>query len=128
MEHTDHHVGRLLDSLKDLGVMDDTLIFCIIGDNGASAEGTLNGTFNEMLMLNGAAALETVEFMASKIDSFGGPDFITTTQWVGPTPWTRRISGRSKSLRTGVARATAPLSTGPTVSQRRERCARNSIT
>ena len=74
MEHTDYHVGRLLDALKDLGIIDDTLIYVIIGDNGASAEGTLNGTFNEMLTLNGASALETAEFMASKIDEFGTPD------------------------------------------------------
>ena len=55
MEHTDHHVGRLLDSLTDLGILDDTLIYLITGDNGASAEGTINGTFNELLLLNGAA-------------------------------------------------------------------------
>ncbi len=53
LEHTDYHIGRLLDSLEDLGILDDTLIYAIIGDNGASAEGTLNGTFNEMLILNG---------------------------------------------------------------------------
>src|SRR5690349_17395916 len=53
MEHTDYHTGRLLDALKDLGVFDDTLTFAILGDNGASAEGTPNGTFNELLMLNG---------------------------------------------------------------------------
>ena len=46
MEHTDHHVGRLVDALKDLEVLDDTLIYVIIGDNGASAEGSLQGTFN----------------------------------------------------------------------------------
>ena len=40
MSHTDHHVGRLLDAIEQLGVMDDTLIYVIIGDNGASAEGT----------------------------------------------------------------------------------------
>jgi arylsulfatase len=40
MEYTDHHVGRLLDSLKDIDVFDDTLVYYIIGDNGASAEGT----------------------------------------------------------------------------------------
>ena len=51
MEYTDHHVGRLLDGLKKLGILDDTLVYYIIGDNGASAEGTLNGTFNEMLQL-----------------------------------------------------------------------------
>ena len=54
MEYTDHHVGRLLDSLEKLGLLDDTLIYYIIGDNGASAEGTLNGTFNEMINFNGA--------------------------------------------------------------------------
>ena len=48
LEHTDHHVGRLVDTLKDLEILDDTLIYYIIGDNGASAEGTLNGCFNEM--------------------------------------------------------------------------------
>ena len=47
LEHTDFHVGRLIDALADLGVLDDTLVYYIIGDNGASAEGTLNGCFNE---------------------------------------------------------------------------------
>ena len=56
MEYTDHHIGRLIDSLKKLNILDDTLVYLIIGDNGASAEGTLNGTFNEMLNFNGLAA------------------------------------------------------------------------
>ena len=60
LEHTDHHIGRLVDSLDDLGILDDTLVYVIIGDNGASAEGTPNGTFNEIVSLNGAAELETV--------------------------------------------------------------------
>ena len=59
LEHTDHHVGRLIDALEDLGVLDDTLVYYIIGDNGASAEGTMNGAFNEMANFNGMAALET---------------------------------------------------------------------
>ena len=66
LEHTDHHVGRLIDALEDMDVLDDTLVYYIIGDNGASAEGQINGTFNEMLSLNGAAAFETAEFMASR--------------------------------------------------------------
>ena len=74
LEHTDFHVGRLLDTLEGLGVLDDTLVYYIIGDNGASAEGTINGTFNELLMLNGAAEFETAESMASHVDEFGGPD------------------------------------------------------
>ena len=55
MSHTDHHVGRLIDAIEELGVMDNTLIYVIIGDNGASAEGTLQGTFNEMIIFNGMA-------------------------------------------------------------------------
>ena len=49
LEHTDHHVGLLVDALADLDILDDTLIYVIIGDNGASAEGSLQGTFNEMI-------------------------------------------------------------------------------
>ncbi|MFI5428565.1 sulfatase-like hydrolase/transferase [Aeromicrobium sp. UC242_57] len=49
LEYADHHTGRLLDALDDLGVLDDTLIYVIIGDNGASAEGTMKGTTNEKL-------------------------------------------------------------------------------
>ncbi len=63
LEHTDYHVGRVIDAIEDLGILDDTLIYVIIGDNGASAEGTLNGAFNEMANFNGMAALETPEFM-----------------------------------------------------------------
>src|SRR5215471_1893171 len=73
LEHTDHHVGRLLDALTDLEVLDDTLVYCIIGDNGASAEGDLHGTFNELINLNGAIGLQTTEFMAARIDLFGTP-------------------------------------------------------
>ena len=55
LAHTDYHVGRLIDTIDDLGILDDTLVYYIIGDNAASAEGTVNGTFNETFMFNGAA-------------------------------------------------------------------------
>ena len=63
LEHTDHNVGRVIDALEDLEILDDTIIYYIIGDNGASAEGTMNGAFNELANFNGMAALETPEFM-----------------------------------------------------------------
>ena len=66
LENTDHHVGLLLDALEDLEILDETLIYVIIGDNGASAEGSLQGTFNEMITLGGFGALETAEFMSSQ--------------------------------------------------------------
>ena len=56
LEHTDHHIGRLFDTLTDLQVLDDTLIYVIIGDNGASAEGTTNGSFNELIIINGVTS------------------------------------------------------------------------
>jgi arylsulfatase A-like enzyme len=74
LEHTDHHVGRLVDTLASLEVLDDTLIYYSIGDNGASGEGTPNGCFNELAVLNGMAGLETPEFLMSKIDDFGSPE------------------------------------------------------
>ena len=54
-------------------MLDDTLIFYILGDNGASAEGTINGCFNEMAIVERCRRIETPEFLASKIDDFGGP-------------------------------------------------------
>ena len=108
LEHTDEHIGRLIDSLDDLGVLDDTLVYVIIGDNGASAEGTINGTFNEAITLNGASALETVEFMTSKIDDFGGP-LANNHYAVGwahamntPYQWTKQVASHWGGTRNGA--------------------------
>ena len=71
MEYTDHHVGRLIDGLQKLGVLDDTLVYYIIGDNGASAEGGINGCFNEMGYFNGLQAFETPEYLGARLDKLG---------------------------------------------------------
>jgi arylsulfatase len=108
LEHTDHQVGRLIDTLQDLDILDNTLIYLIIGDNGASAEGTVNGTFNELLTLNGAAALETVEFMASKIDKFGTPEAYNhyAVGWAHamdtPYQWTKQVASHWGGTRNGT--------------------------
>jgi arylsulfatase A-like enzyme len=108
LEHTDHHVGRLVDALDDLGVLDGTLVFYIIGDNGASAEGTLNGTFNEMINFNGAAALETPEFMIERLDDFGGPDSYNhyAVGWAHaldtPYQWTKQVASHWGGTRNGT--------------------------
>ena len=86
LEHVDHHVGRLIDTLEELDVLDDTLIFYMIGDNGASAEGTPNGTFNEMLSLNGAASFETPNSWQPISTNSAPPRHTTITPWAGPTP------------------------------------------
>ena len=108
LEHTDHHLGRLVDALKDLEILDDTLIYLIIGDNGASAEGTPNGCFNEMATLNGLAGVETPEFLASKIDLFGGPDAYNhyAVGWAHamdtPYQWTKQVASHWGGTRNGT--------------------------
>ena len=101
LEYTDHHVGRLVDALKKLNILENTLIYYIIGDNGASAEGTLQGTYNEMINFNGAAALETAEFLTARIDKLGGPDSYNhyAVGWAHamdtPYQWTKQVDAVS---------------------------------
>ncbi len=108
MEHTDHHIGRLLDAIEALGAMDDTLVYLIIGDNGASAEGTPNGTFNEMISLNGAAEFETVDFMSQRIDEFGTPSAYNhyAVGWAHamntPFQWTKQVASHFGGTRNGT--------------------------
>ncbi|MCA9874740.1 MAG: sulfatase-like hydrolase/transferase, partial [Anaerolineales bacterium] len=108
LEHTDYHVGRVIDVLEELEILDDTLIFCIIGDNGASAEGTLNGAFNEMANFNGLAALETPEFMLSKMDEFGSPSsynhYAVGWAWAmdAPYQWTKQVASHWGGTRNGT--------------------------
>jgi arylsulfatase A-like enzyme len=108
LEFADHHVGRLLDAVEDLGVLENTLVYYIIGDNGASAEGTLNGTYNEMINFNGAAALETPEFMIERLDDFGGPDSYNhyAVGWAHalctPYQWTKQVASHWGGTRNGT--------------------------
>jgi len=69
--HTDHEVGRLVSAIEDMGEMDNTLFIYLFGDNGASAEGGLTGTFNEMVVLN--ALPDSVEDQLKRLDEMGGP-------------------------------------------------------
>ena len=107
MEHTDHHVGRLIAALEDLEVLDDTLVYVIIGDNGASAEGGLAGTFNELLHLNGLE-LETPEFLMERIDKFGGPEAYNhyAVGWAHamdtPYQWTKQVASHWGGTRNGT--------------------------
>ncbi len=108
LEHTDHHIGRLLDAMESLGILDDTLIYLIIGDNGASAEGTPNGTFNEIISLNGASDFETTEFMAQRIDEFGTPTAYNhyAVGWAHamntPYQWTKQVASHFGGTRNGT--------------------------
>jgi arylsulfatase len=108
LEHADHHVGRLIDTLEELDILDDTIVYYIIGDNGASAEGTMNGAFNEMANFNGMAAMETPEFMLSKLDEFGSPGsynhYSVGWAWAMSTPfqWTKQVASHWGGTRNGT--------------------------
>jgi arylsulfatase len=108
LEHADYHVGRLIDAIEDLGILDNTIIYYIIGDNGASAEGTLNGAFNELANFNGMAALETPEFMLSKVEEFGSPSsynhYSVGWAWAmnAPFQWTKQVASHWGGTRNGT--------------------------
>ncbi len=108
MEYTDYNLGRIFDGLKKLDILDNTLIYYIIGDNGASAEGTLNGTYNEMLNFNGMSAIETPEFLTERIDKWGGPDSYPhyAVGWAHamdtPYQWTKQVASHWGGTRNGT--------------------------
>ena len=72
LAHTDHEIGRVVDSLKKTGEFDNTLIFYIVGDNGASAEGNRNGSFNSLAFYNGVA--EDLQVSLDNLDKLGSED------------------------------------------------------
>ena len=90
LSHTDHHIGRVLDFLKEIGEFDNTLIM-VVSDNGASAEGGVAGTTNELQFFNNAP--EPLEDSLAAIDDLGGPatfnHYPWGWTWAGNTPFRR---------------------------------------
>ena len=90
LEQTDYHCGRLLDTLEEIGELDNTLIM-VISDNGASAEGGPHGVFNEYSYFNGVP--EKLEDLLPRMDELGGPTaynhYPSGWAWAGNTPFRR---------------------------------------
>ena len=63
-----------MDTIAGLGALENTLVYYFIGDNGASAEGGLNGSFSEMLHFNNMEEIETPEYLIKRLDDWGGHD------------------------------------------------------
>ncbi|MEY9968375.1 hypothetical protein ABIA33_006459 [Streptacidiphilus sp. MAP12-16] len=108
LAHTDAQIGRLVQTLDDLDVLDTTLIYYIIGDNGASAEGTHHGSFNEAINFNGLSALETTEFLRAKAAEFGSPSAYNhyAVGWAHamctPYQWTKQAASHWGGTRNGT--------------------------
>jgi len=105
-EHTDHEVGRLVEQLEAMGELDNTLFFYIVGDNGASAEGGPEGSYNEMMALNGI--IGKADQMMDHIDEWGGPNtfphFAIGWAWACNTPfqWTKQVASHFGGTRNGM--------------------------
>jgi arylsulfatase len=106
-EHTDAQAMRLIDTLEELGIFDDTLFIYIAGDNGASAEGGLDGTFNELMALNGIP--QVLEDVLPKLDDMGGPRAFNhyPVGWAhamnAPYQWTKQVASHFGGTRNGMA-------------------------
>ena len=104
LEHTDYEVGRVVDAIEKLGELDNTLVIYIMGDNGSSAEGSLVGTPNEIMNLNGCSRRSSRPW--ASWTNGACPEHRRTMPSAGPGRAIRRSSGRSRSLRISAARAT----------------------
>lgn len=105
-EHTDHEIGRLVKAIEDMGEMNNTLFIYIAGDNGASAEGSMMGMYNESTYFNGVA--ETVEDQLKYLDQWGGPETFPhmAAGWAvafdAPFMWTKQVASNYGGTRNGM--------------------------
>ena len=100
-ENADYNVGRVIDAIEELGELDNTLILWIWGDNGASMEGTITGSFNELTMQNGIPLTDEMQLQLSEryggIEAWGGelmdPHYGAAWAWAGNTPfqWGKQV-------------------------------------
>lgn len=96
LEHADYETGQVVDAIEAMGELDNTLIIYIIGDNGSSGEGSLVGTPNEIMSLNGRQP--TMEESIGFMDKWGmpgtSPHYAVGWAWAGDTPfqWTKQVA------------------------------------
>jgi arylsulfatase A-like enzyme len=105
--YTDNEIGRVIQAVEDLGKMDNTLIIYISGDNGTSAEGTTEGTFNQMTAYNAILNLPIAEQMKA-YDAWGSdvtyPHMSVAWSWAFDTPfkWTKQVASHFGGTRQGM--------------------------
>jgi len=105
-EYADTEIGRLVDAVGEMGQLDNTLVFYIVGDNGTSAEGGMNGLFNESTYFNGVQ--ESVQDVLKHYDQLGGPMSYAhmAAGWAvaGDTPfaWAKQVASNFGGTRNGL--------------------------
>ena len=106
--YTDHEIGRVIQAVEDMGKLDNTLIIYINGDNGTSAEGTLNGTPNEVAMFNGVE-VPVADQLKYFYDAWGSDKtynhMAVPWAWAFDTPftWTKQVASHFGGVRQGTA-------------------------
>jgi arylsulfatase A-like enzyme len=107
LAHADYQIGRVIDAIAETGELDNTLIIFIQGDNGASAEGTLQGTTNEIATAaNGVT--EELAFLMSQMDELGGPKTYNhyPVGWAHamdtPFQWAKQVASHFGGTRNGM--------------------------
>jgi arylsulfatase A-like enzyme len=105
-EHTDAQVGRLVEHLRATGELDNTVVLYVLGDNGASAEGGLEGTLNETIRLNGID--DSAERIVAHLDTIGGPEAWAhyPVGWAlamdTPYQWSKQVASHLGGTRNGL--------------------------
>jgi len=105
--YTDHEIGRVIQSVRDMGEIDNTIIIYISGDNGTSAEGTLQGTFNQMTAYNGILDLP-IQDQLKLMDAWGSdetyPHMSVAWSWAFDCPfkWTKQVASHFGGTRQGM--------------------------
>ncbi len=106
--YTDDEIGRVIQSVQDMGKLDDTLIIYICGDNGTSPEGTLTGAFNQLTAYNGILkAPEALQLL--HLEDWGTdktyPHMSVGWTWAFDTPfkWTKQVASHFGGTRNGMA-------------------------
>jgi arylsulfatase A-like enzyme len=107
LAYTDHEIGRVVQAVEDLGKLDNTLIIYISGDNGASAEGGLDGTPSEVMAFNGVS-VPVADQLKYFYDAWGTdqtyPHFAVPWAWAFDTPykWMKQIPSFFGGTRNGM--------------------------
>lgn len=107
LSHCDHQIGRVIGAIEEMGELDNTLIIYIMGDNGASAEGSRQGLLNEMTFFN--AIPEDFKEVLRRMDELGGPNTFNhyPIGWAHamdtPFQWTKQVASHFGGTRNGLA-------------------------
>ena len=107
LSHMDHQINRILDAVEETGEMDNTLVIYLMGDNGASAEGSPDGLLNEMTFFNNIQV--PFEDTYNRMDELGGPNTFGhfPSAWAHamdtPFQWTKQVASHFGGTRNGLA-------------------------